>query len=627
MPIAKVQFPDGRVGRFEVPEGTSQEDVMSLAQKQFSEQKQEFPTLQEVRQQIEEERGPQTATFTESMGRGMMDLYQGTLQLGVNVGQTLSENPSIASFLRVTPIGPLTTAAQASSEVLAEGGVTAETINQSVSQELALYNKNNPDFSFGRLAGGLATPLIFLPGGAGGALGQRVLSGIALGSAAAATQPVEDAENFFQKKLTQVAIGGTVGATVPLVGKGLGKIFGKEGFLHELIKPFSKKGIQADISKFLRETITENRAKIETALRSGDENKTVGQVLAEATKGTGEDFGGMLVRLERDLAKESDALKSIYALQSQGRRQIIDRIAGTEDDLARAITIRANNAKRLYNQTAFLQNVEPDKALTDLLNNKFGKVALKSANDIADVEGFTPFEKMVRYLHIVKEGLDEQLSRTGDTALGKESRRAANTVKKNLVNWLENKNPAYKEARTQFQTDSVPINRMQVGKEIKDALVSSLDEDKPSIFANALRNAARTIKKAGGFERFKKLEDVFGEDDVKALKNVAKELAIEARRGKMAAASKSVLGEVSREINISLPRILSRPVVITNHALKLLGQDKTPEYKRLLADLAQSPEKFLRAYKLPSTNKRAQAAIDIVKRLEIIGLSQATGKE
>jgi hypothetical protein len=38
MPIAKVQFPDGRIGRFEVPEGTTPEEVEAFAMETFKEQ-------------------------------------------------------------------------------------------------------------------------------------------------------------------------------------------------------------------------------------------------------------------------------------------------------------------------------------------------------------------------------------------------------------------------------------------------------------------------------------------------------------------------------------------------------------------------------------------------------------
>ena len=40
MPIARIELPDGRIARFEVPEGTSPQEVESFANQQFQEQAQ-----------------------------------------------------------------------------------------------------------------------------------------------------------------------------------------------------------------------------------------------------------------------------------------------------------------------------------------------------------------------------------------------------------------------------------------------------------------------------------------------------------------------------------------------------------------------------------------------------------
>ena len=40
MPIAKIQLPDGRIGKFKVPEGTTEEQVMSFANEQFGQEQQ-----------------------------------------------------------------------------------------------------------------------------------------------------------------------------------------------------------------------------------------------------------------------------------------------------------------------------------------------------------------------------------------------------------------------------------------------------------------------------------------------------------------------------------------------------------------------------------------------------------
>jgi len=109
---------------------------------------------------------------------------------------------------------------------------------------------------------------------------------------------------------------------------------------------------------------------------------------------------------------------------------------------------------------------------------------------------------------------------------------------------------------------------------------------------------------------------------MKGIGQIKRELIVEVQRKKMAGESKAVLKELTGEINISLPHILSRPIVIANHVLKALGKDKTPEYKQLLVDIVKNPSNFLKAYKMPETSSKARAAIDIVERMNIIAASK-----
>lgn len=58
MPIARVQLPDGRVGKFEVPQGATPQDIEAFASKQFSQEKPKTNTL--------------TKTLKENIGRPLL---------------------------------------------------------------------------------------------------------------------------------------------------------------------------------------------------------------------------------------------------------------------------------------------------------------------------------------------------------------------------------------------------------------------------------------------------------------------------------------------------------------------------------------------------------------------------
>jgi hypothetical protein len=470
-----------------------------------------------------------------------------------------------------------------------------------------------------RFLGGSA-PYAYLPIKMPAGLFKRIGVSSALGGAVAGTRFVDEGDS----RALNMAAGATVGAAIPAIGAALSGALKWSNEL--LVQPFKKQGAYKDIAKFLQREITENREKIEKAIQESidrGENKSVAQVIAEYTHGTSDDFGGMLARLERDLSKESDVLKSIYATQSVARRGILDKIAGTQDDLAKAMTTRSNNAAVNYKK-AFEVPINADNELVKLSNNKYMQVAISDAKDIAQAKGVDSKKQLTEFLHYVKEGLDKQLHATdamGKTALGREEVAVVNELKTNLIKWLKKKNTLYEKARNQFEADSIPVNKMELGNELKKAFISALDENKPSTFANAMQNINKKIKQTTGLS--KKVEDVLTKEDVRGLEALKKGLAVDAHKAKMATKSKPILKELTGEMTLSLPHILSRPIVITNHLLKILSHDKTPEYKRLLVDIIRNQKKFLDAYRLPETTKEAQMATDIVRRLNIIAGSQA----
>lgn len=536
------------------------------------------------------------APFIAQVGRGMMDVYQGAKQLAFNM------------------FGP------------EQGGWqsrTAADYNKEVAEEIEAYNKGNPDFQVGRLVGNLSTPLILIPGTAAKASAKTVLAaGAALGAAAGSTSPVESGD-YWSEKGSQVAIGAGIGAAIP-VGVGAAKAAWR--WVDDLIKPLFKSGVKRDVGRFLSDYVGENKEMITKALtkavNEGDD-RPVGQIIADAAMEQGDDFGGMIVRLEKDLARESDAIKSVYARQSGTRRAVIDAIAGSEDDMTAAVANRTTNGTRNYN-AAWKVKVDADDELSQILDNAYAGGAVKTATNIAEADGK---KELTRILHNVKIGLDKQIEATGDKALDSAERKAADGVKKRLVNWIESKNPQYKLAREQYALDSMPINKMRVGQEIKNSFVTSLEKDSPSKLAEGLRQAPRTIKRATGDSRFQKLDQILDGDEIASLEKLSKDLIVDAKAKTMAAGSKSVLGQIDGEVSVSLPHILSRPIVITNHLLKSLGKDNTPEYKRVLIDMVKNPDKFLAIYGGAPDNIKTQHAIDIVQRMNIIAGAQLQAQE
>jgi len=151
----------------------------------------------------------------------------------------------------------------------------------------------------------------------------------------------------------------------------------------------------------------------------------------------------------------------------------------------------------------------------------------------------------------IKAGLDKALETKVDaagSALGNKQLAAIGDVRQQYVNWLEDKLPGVKTARTEFAARSKPINAMEVGQVLKESLTSPLDETlRPAAFAQAVRNAPGTIKKATGAPRFEDLSAILDTADSTKVANVLSDLSrtAEYRRLAKAGGRPNAMGSVT----------------------------------------------------------------------------------
>lgn len=219
MPIARVQLPDGRIARLEVPEGTTPEQVESFV---FNGMRSVPGTdrpsaaaadTAKFEAQIRKESAP---TKLERLGRGVADVTEGIKQGALMVKDLFT------------------------------GGDDAGAYTADKSADLALYEKNRgPDagVDWMRLGGNIAAtyPIARLvPGAVAPSLGVRMASGAAQGAATAASMFTPEGES----KGEQVAIGTLVGGAVPAVVHGAKKAVG--GIL-ERLRPTNPGQLQGEV--------------------------------------------------------------------------------------------------------------------------------------------------------------------------------------------------------------------------------------------------------------------------------------------------------------------------------------------------------------------------------------------
>jgi hypothetical protein len=194
MPVARIQMPDGRIGRFDVPEGMTPDQVLSFVGQSQPDIAQQDTPAQEAPQQ-------QSGFF-----RGLKDPQQGITQLiGKGVETVLPSDSRIGQAVaRVN-----------------------ENLRQMFSQDEQQYQASRPQdagIDWARLGGNVAmtAPMAMATPAATtlpGAIGVGALSGAATG----AMQPVLD-QNYWGEKAQQAGIGALTGGATGSIMHGIGRM-------------------------------------------------------------------------------------------------------------------------------------------------------------------------------------------------------------------------------------------------------------------------------------------------------------------------------------------------------------------------------------------------------------------
>lgn len=165
--------------------------------------------------------------------------------------------------------------------------------------------------------------------------------------------------------------------------------------------------------------------------------------------------------------------------------------------------------------------------------------------------------------------------------------------------------PSMKEAQTAFKKGSRPINQMDVGEYLREKLESPVPEggQRANVFANAVREAPRTIKQAlKGGPTYEKLTDILSPAQKANVDRVLMDLSRDARVKELAQAGSKTAPKLMRTPGkISLPPFFSPVVTVANTILRRLSGKITD---RMALDIAME---FLDA-------DRAAAALETAMR-------------
>lgn len=487
----RITSPDGQTYEITAPDNANQQQVMEFAQKQFGQQK---PAQEPAYDPTE---GMSTGEkLLAGVGQGMTDLAYGAGQrLGLVDQATIDEKRRLDAPLKNTTAGAI-------------GSVG------------------------GRVALGL--PAVLIPGA-------NTLTGAGIvGSLQGAAEPTAADESV----LKNMAIGG--GSSV--AGVALGRLLraGYQG-AKGLIEPFTEAGQNRIAGRTLERFATDPNAL--RGATSAATSTGARPTLAEATRDTG------IASLERSLAQQDPQVAAMLAQRAgennAARVSTIAGIAGNPSKRAAAEAARSAASGDMY-QAATNATYTVDGKLADLLKRPAVQQAMQRAKALAENQG-RPFafatESQAPFsgvggrsaesskqitgqgLQDLKMAMDEMLSDPASGFTGK----AGDTIKNlrgQIMQWMEDANPAFKQARTTYASASKPINAMDVGQRLLDKTTGAIRDMggnqrlQANAFSRALNDEAGTVQKATGFKGVNALADVMTPDQLSKLNAVRNELEL-----------------------------------------------------------------------------------------------------
>ncbi len=438
----------------------------------------------------------------------------------------------------------------------------------------------------------------------------RIAQGGGIGGLYSVLTPDAEDEKFWENKGAKAGFGTTIGAGIPILTKlgGMGASAANK-LMKYVLSPNRAKTIADDY-------ISEIVGGPEVARKLAAEARKAKEIVPGSQPTTAEALAHLpeaspIIALQNKTASAPGGISAMFgareAAQKEAREKALRSFAGTEDDLERAIAARTAASGPNYKE-AFDQVVKRDPELKALWKDPFFK---KEVGDAWELFRHSQPDRKLRegyteFLHYVKHGLDQKLSRTGDSALNRAQRSAVNDVRTQLVDWLNKRNPSYDYAREQHRVASVPINQMQVGQELIRKLQSPTGAETPSSFLRTADDATKMIRSVTGMPR-QSLGQVLTPEQEAATRSVALDLERKLASMKPAQATRLAHGvDIAAGQIDRLPSLLKTPFVVANWLIGKMAVKSEKAVDEIIAYRLLNPAEFAKAIEVLPPDRKAE---------------------
>src|SRR3990167_4717786 len=511
---------------------------------------------------------------------------------------------------------PVIGAAQLAANVVGAGEPVNEFIAGSEQQaQEARRQLGSEGVDFWKLVGTVLSPAVLAAmkiAPAGTVLG-RAGQGAAVGAAFGAASPVSDDSDYWMKKIVQVGTGAVIGGGIPPAIDATRK--GAQ-ITRNIFDPLLPGGSERGAARIIAETAGPKRAAIEAELAK---NQTLvpgsSPTAPEAAARAGSPEFSALQRIAAD--HRPSAYSDIAKAQEAALLAAVRKVGQTPAELKAAEAVRSAAGQQNYGAVVDDMIATTDDRIKTLLERPSMKEALKKAKTLAEEQGksFGNIEQgfTVGNLQSVKMSLDDLVKNPERFGIGASEVNAIQRTRGEFVNWLAKESPKWDRARQIYANQSRPINEMQVGQELERALVKPVGEgERAGVFAGAMRDAPRTLKRATGQPRFEELEEVLKPENLSSVKGVLADLARKAEFERLAPLGRAKAAEISMPFGLPATGPLQQSYMIFKTVLGRVSKGINEKTLDTMADALQLPSTTLKILQKAPTDKHAQFIDQII---------------
>lgn len=488
-----------------------------------------------------------------------------------------------------------------------------------------------------------------MSGGRGLLAPSAVTAGIGAtgGAAQGALIPVGEG----QSREENIALGGTIGAIAPAATASIFK--GAQALGQPIKEAFSKEAIRRRAGSAMAEAAggagSKEYEKVIAELRkdrSGQiiSKQSAGQAAVEADSAG---FSGLQTIANAYRAEPSTKLASAQAAARSNAMKQISRddpdVVGKEFKVFNAaVDAREKAANRIFGDAYAADDMRINAVRNQLSASKGGigqvsdteipvdpKISFIQDNQII-LDTVKQVQRQfpdvgnpltsLRGLEYLRKALKDDISaasRGQQTALQGVNVAQLGAAKDAVTKAMTDLSPKFAQGIEEYAKRSLPINQMQVGRALHDALSGTIGaSEKATVFANKVNAAASLIKRTTGQDRFDKLSKLFNPEQMRIITNVLGELSTDA---KLAQLSRAGASEQARKLGIKLsdaklPNMLNTSVNITNSLLdKVFGYNKNRTMNEI-AEVMQDP--YQSAYLMENATAKERAALKAILAAE-----------